>query len=181
MENPYDPPTSQPQSRESIRLLWKRRLVCPHCGRPDISVGRAMFRWSMSMKINCPGCGGRSNLALSGSAWWKNWFGPVVPIGVSLLLIAFLRMFNPFVLVDEALFNWSGGSWVAFGRTFGRVAQGILVFAIFIVVALTPILLLHLFTMRVGLRTIAFHSTRLPVADDKPPTAREKPSQVEKV
>lgn len=177
MENPYDSPTSQPQIRESMRSLWRRRLVCPHCGRPDISVGRAIL--CSSNRISCPGCGERSKLTFSGSAWWKFWFGPVVPIGIGLLLIAVLSMFNPFGLMDAKLYNWSGGFWIAFGRTFGRISQGILLFAIFFVVAPTPILLLMLFTWRMGLRTIAFHSTLRPVADGEPRTAKESPSPVE--
>lgn len=161
MENPYESPTSQLQSRESIRTLWRRRFVCPYCGESQITMRSVYLRYP-GIKIRCPACSGRLAIKLGKVAMWKYIVvGNVLPVSIALSVLACYLWMDPFELFENALFKWFGRIWIPFGRAYGFRAQKIVVAGLLFVISVVPLLLMIPLVLRLGLRTLALHSTLL--------------------
>lgn len=162
MENPYQSPTSQPQTGESIRTLWRRRFVCPYCGESQITM-RSVFLHYPGIKLRCPACRGRLAINLGKVAMWKYIVvGNVLPVSIALSVLACYLWMDPFEQFENALFKWFGGFWRSFGRAYGFRAQRIVVAGLLFVISVVPLLLMLPLVLRRGLRTLALHSTLLP-------------------
>ena len=156
MENPYESPTVQPQIRESMRSLWKRRLVCPHCHEARIAVGWVAFY--PGSVFCCPNCRQRFKVKLASGAVWKLRIAGLIPICFGLAAIACLEWADPFDRMVRVMVNWFPGFWTPLG-IFSKVS------ILGSVLALTPMLLTAFFFVRLGLRMIAYQSTLLPLPD----------------
>ena len=171
MENPYESPTVQPQIRESMRSLWKRRLVCPHCHEARITVGSAFF-CHPCFKIRCPNCHERSKVKLPPEVWWKRFMlANVLPISIALAVLTsavWADQNDPLKLVDVAMFKWFGSYWYSINFYARIIIRG----SIVAVILLTPLILAALLSIRVEIRLIADHSILVPV----PVHAVEQPS-----
>ncbi len=176
MENPYESPTSQPQSRESMRSLWKRRLVCPHCREARITVGSALLCHPY-FKVRCPDCHARFKVKLPPEVWWKRFMlANVLPISIALAVLAgmlWVDRYNPLEFIDVTLFKWFGSYWHSINFYVRIVIRG----SIVVVVFLTPLLIPMFLSIRVETGLIADHAKLVPVPDraiDQPSDAKVK-------
>lgn len=158
MENPYESPTAQPQSRESMRSLRRRKLVCPHCHESHVTAGWAYVCYPQ-MKVRCSGCRGRSKVRLSSDVWWRYWIIATIPIIISLAVIPCIERLLE--LVDRIMENWLHDSWMPLGFSSQKFALA----AILLIICLTPILSTLAIAVRFCLRLIADHSTLEPVRE----------------
>ena len=138
-------------------------MICPHCHEARISLGWA-YLCHPHFKIRCLSCGQRSSVKLLPEVWWKNFLlANVLPVSIALAVAAISIRADQleFNLIDNVMIKWFGVYW----NSIDFAMHVVIIRTIQLVIALTPIILVLTFSVRVETRMIAYHSTLLPVTD----------------
>lgn len=170
MENPYETPVTPPRGRESIRVLWQRKLTCPHCQRSHILAGIAYLAHPF-FKVRGGACGGWARVK-NDEVRNRDRRLNLVALVVLIPLIAVLLMSDP-RLFDSVVAKWFPVVWSHIRTTVGREWQIRIMVASFGLTLLTPAVILLFFTLKsvlLNLRDIAYNSTL--IAMDSPKSER---------
>lgn len=159
MENPYQSPTTQQPSRESMISLWRKRLMCPHCQEAKISVGWVFFY--LGSKFCCPVCKLRFRVKLTSIDMCKlyGYGGIIICFGLAFITCVEFEWIDPFEPIERTMVSWLPEFWMRLGRNTQRFCAANISFAIFVL----PFLVMLLAYTRMGIRMIAHRSSVVPI------------------
>ncbi len=161
MENPYEAPATQQQARETWRSLWSRRLQCPYCQKPGVSVGRAWLAHP-HFRVRCDHCRKPSRVKKSATAVKREI--AILFIGVLfVVVISWLLSLNPYDRIHPFLERWLPGFRGADFTVFGQDGQRWIVATAIGLIAIPPFLALGVIFTRRSLEHVAFHSHLIPL------------------
>ena len=162
MENPYEAPATQQQARETLRSLWSRRLQCPHCQQPGVSVGRAFWAHPF-FRVRCDHCRKPSRVKMSATALKREVTILFVLAILGIVVISWFLLLDPFDGVHKYLERWLPGFRGANFTVFGTDGRKCIVATVVGLITIPPFLLLGVIVTRRGLEHVAFHSHLIPL------------------
>lgn len=162
MDNPYEAPSTRPLGKESRRDLWRRQLVCPHCGKPGISAGVAYLAHPV-LKVRCHSCRERSMVRLTGAA--RKRFVALVWMATIMIAatITLMGLVDPIAIYD---FIDHVTPWMRETLSFENQMRIVLIGMV--AIAVIPLLALLSVAARFSLRDVAYYSTLRPVKKSQP-------------